>query len=159
MSNPKRGIGLCFGGDLIDSIYVLIIVLLKWSPSWDFNAFGLVSGCFTLWGLDRGYSQAFGPPVAPVEWLPNGNCMRWNRPGSFPSTRPVALQYHLRSSKRTDWWIFQKQMTQRSHMEFKALPIATWAESTAWFIVRAQMWRLCTVLTPFTRSRCSLTSL
>lgn len=38
-------------------------------------------------------------------------------------------------------------------------PIATWADSMAWFMVRAQMWRLWTAVTPFTASRRSLTSL
>lgn len=38
-------------------------------------------------------------------------------------------------------------------------PIATCAVSTAWFMVRAQMWRLWTAVTPFTASRPSRTSL
>lgn len=38
-------------------------------------------------------------------------------------------------------------------------PIATCADSTTWFMVRAQMWRLWTAVTPFTASRRSLVSL
>lgn len=38
-------------------------------------------------------------------------------------------------------------------------PIATCAESTAWFMVSAQMCRLCTAVTPFTATKLSRTSL
>lgn len=55
--------------------------------------------------------------------------------------------------------LFQKKDLVAFFPPYSFLPMATCADNTAWFTVRAQMWRLWTAVTPFTANKPSRTSL
>lgn len=121
----------------------------------------------TSWGPHTGCTRASGRPVSPFEWWRSGSCRRRNKPVSFLLTRSERPLTHLSSEHEGKCHRFYEEsellwMFECSEKCIEGsffLPMATCADSTAWFTVSAQMWRLWTAVTPFTASRPSLTSL